>query len=71
MVATRSPKIRRSREPKQQKLIDRLLDHYARNPDEALRVCFEHFGREKFENALRIYLHQHVAKVAMELAIKR
>lgn len=52
-------------------MIDNVLDEYARNPNAALEICCKQFGRERFQNSLRVYIHQHVAKTAMQLAMKR
>ena len=70
VTTTKARQLRRATQRFQETVIDKLLDKYTQNPNAALERCFDVFGRERFENALRVYLHQHVAKVAMELAVK-
>ena len=79
MSTTRSRRIRRQRsfsvqqraqQHREQAIVDQILEEYKKNPNEALNKCFNEFGRDEFENALRVHLHRHVAMVAYQLAIK-
>jgi hypothetical protein len=70
MATTRARQARRAIQRAKESFIDKLLDEYTANPNAALRKCYEHFGKDRFENALKIYMHQHVVQTAMALAIK-
>ena len=70
MATTKSRRARRALQHAEQSFIDKLLDEYTADPNEALKKCYEHFGKDQFENALKIYLHQHVIGTALKLAMK-
>lgn len=71
MSATKVRKLRRQ----QQRVIatapEQIADAYNEDPNKALVLGYEIFGRENFEKAVRVYLHQHWAKVAFMLAARR
>lgn len=50
---------------------ERVLDQYNVDPNKALQMCHEAFGRVRFTSALRNEIHRHSAKIAYVFAINR
>lgn len=51
--------------------IDRVLDQYNENPNKALQMCHEAFGRTRFTSALKNEICRHTLKLAYVFAINR
>ena len=49
--------------------VDAMLDAYYVNPNHALSLCFGWFGRDRFQNVLRRFIHYNYAKTAFVLAV--
>lgn len=51
--------------------LDRMYIRFKRNSNSALKLCCVRFGRERFSNSMRMYIHRHTLKVSMQLAATR
>lgn len=70
-TTTLSRKIRRAEQKFDSKIMDAFLTLYSQDPNAALKWCFEKFGKEKFEYALKLWIETETAQRAMVYAIRR
>jgi hypothetical protein len=55
----------------EKKLLATLTENYAVAPNETLMDCFQRFGKQEFQDVLRIILPHHLVDVSMRMAIRR
>ena len=70
-MTTRARTLRRENERVTLSAIDVMLDVYNQDPNQALRLCFKWFGKDKFQQVLKMYIHRNLIKMSFVKAVQK
>ena len=71
MATNRARRARRAKMNLVSTAVDTMLDAYKMDPNQALQLCHEWFGKEKWTQTIRPLLHRNLAKTAFILGVEK